>query len=823
MTPGRSPKRRGLWAAGLLCAGNAIAHAGVAVESRWTFLGSLVLAIACLRLRSRWQMLSLGASVLLLGHATFTARTIELSPKSLGWKLSSTPSLVEVEGMIISAPRIERPQRGRLAAFAWYEKSITRFEFRVESLLHDDGTRETVDGSVWVRIGEDVPTLHAGDRLRMTGMASRVDSPTNPGERDPRPTAMQRGIVGRLSADSAGTLQPLPSEGLGDELRRSWLGGLSRIRSSARQWIEADAADDPSRALLVGLLLGERSDGMRELSGAFSRVGLAHVLSVSGFHLVAFVMTLVLFIRLHGEHPRLEPVLVALCVGAYLMVIPAQAPIIRAGAMTLALLAAESFGRRYDRLNTLALVLAGVVLWRPMELWDIGCQLSFLSVAALIVFAKPLRDRLFGERPNRDELAPFWIGVEWLKDALSASIAAWLFTAPLVAYHLGVVSPLAPIATLVTLPLAVGVVGLGYAAVVLGLVVPWASGPARWLIDTGAGWLAEMVLWIDTLPGSVIFVRGHGVSAAWAIGAMLVLGWWMTHASWRRWTDIAAVAVVVAWAGARLAAPNLARDVALRMDSLDVGDGSCHLLRSGNEAVLYDCGSTWYAVGERIIPMALRSLGAPRVETIILSHPDIDHFSGVIDVLRPLGVRRVLIGEAFERQASEQPDGAAAHVLSEIRRLGVEISTIAAGAEFRFGVASLKVVAPAAGTQFDKDNDASLVIDVRADTSTQSRHILLCGDVEVDAIARVRRSFPHLQADVMEAPHHGSARPAAIEWVAGVDPGVVVQSTGPSRVRDPRWEGVRSGRVWRATAESGAVWAEVTTDGNVRSGAFVGR
>lgn len=815
--PQRSPQRRGLWATGFLCAGNTFAHEGVAIGSVWTCTAAFLLAIAGAVLRGRLQMIVLAAAVVLLGHGLYTIRVLELSHDSIGWQLRGEQTLLEVEGTIATPPRVQSPQRGQLAPFAWYEKPVTRFELRVDTWIDGQGHRAPASEKLWIRIGEAAERLRVGDRIRIMGLSSALEGPTNPGERDIRPTAMQRGIVGRLSADSLGTVTQLPATGLFNQVHAGWLRLLANTRNAARVWIEAGAEDDPTKALLVGLLLGERNDAMRDLSGAFSRTGLAHVLSVSGFHLVAFVMTLVFVIRLHGEHPFLEPWIVGICVVAYVMLMPAQAPIIRAAAMTLGLLAAESFGRRYDRLNTLALVLGGVVLWRPMELWDIGCQLSFVSVAALIIFAMPLRVRLFGERPNRDELALVPLLFEMFKDAVAASIAAWAFTAPLVTYHLGVVSPLAPIATLITLPLAIGVVGAGYAAVVMGLVAPWAAGPAHWLIDTGARWLAEMVLWIDAWPGSVVFIRGHGASTAWTLGAMLIIGWWMTRASPRRWTDLAATILLIGWTAVRFTTPPLRSDVVARVDMLDVGDGSCHLIRSGREAVMYDCGSTWYAVGERVIPMALRALHSPKVTTLIISHPDIDHFAGVLDVLRPLGVREVIIGEAFERQATDQPDGPAAYVLEGIRKAGVLVRVVSAGDIVRVGELEMNILAPSRGKRFKHDNDGSLVVRTRIQTTGGERTILLCGDIEDDAITSLKR-MKTLDADILEAPHHGSARPEAIKWVGDLDPAVVLQSTGPSRRHDPRWDAVRESRTWHSTAESGAAWVEITRDGDLRSG-----
>ena len=95
---------------------------------------------------------------------------------------------------------------------------------------------------------------------------------------------------------------------------------------------------------------------------------------------------------------------------------------------------------------------------------------------------------------------------------------------------------------------------------------------------------------------------------------------------------------------------------------------------------------------------------------------------------------------------------------------------------------------------------------------------LLCGDAQDEAINAVVASGAARPPLIMEAPHHGSARPAAIAWVTALDPAVVLQSSGPSRANDPRWESVRSSRDWLNTAEQGACWAEVLRDGRIRSG-----
>ena len=75
-----------------------------------------------------------------------------------------------------------------------------------------------------------------------------------------------------------------------------------------------------------------------------------------------------------------------------------------------------------------------------------------------------------------------------------------------------------------------------------------------------------------------------------------------------------------------------------------------------------------------------------------------------------------------------------------------------------------------------------------------------------------------LRADVLELPHHGSVQPTAMALVETVNPAVVLQSTGPSRALDIRWNAHRLGRQWWTTATDGAAWVEFHQDGSITSG-----
>ena len=214
-----------------------------------------------------------------------------------------------------------------------------------------------------------------------------------------------------------------------------------------------------------------------------------------------------------------------------------------------------------------------------------------------------------------------------------------------------------------------------------------------------------------------------------------------------------------------------------------------------------------------LVPRAVRELGAWRVPTVVITHPNIDHFNGVLDIAEPLGVRRVLVGEAF-MTAARRPFGPEAYLLRGLRERGIDVVTVRVGLKIEFGAAALEFLSPPAGAEWDLGNDMSLVASVN--TPARSSAALLCGDIQDTAITHIAGLSP--RPAIMEAPHHGSARASAIGLVAQADPAIVVQSTGSSRAGDERWAEVRSGRVWRCTATDGACWSEVLRDGSVRSG-----
>ncbi len=830
-----------------------------------------------------WALLSL-ALLLALG-AAFTRRRaalaltlLALSTPALaaGWlnlRLRETPrdflahaltpgepSLLAVEGVVVTPPQVGPRARGPLAPWTFGD-TVPRFDLAVPRILPTGAPPRAASATYHVRndpgpVAPLPPSPHggeglrrggpqasrvrgfvpadaaprAGDLVRISGRALPVEPPANPGEPDWRLLAAQSRTIGTLLVPRAELVEPLDrAPSFSERVRSGWAALRAAARAHARAALApALASADDSRGLLAALLLGDTEHDDRDTSDAFTRLGLVHLLSLSGLHLSLLAWAALLTLRALGlGSGRLEPLNVIALTLLYLLIIPVRAPALRAAIMVICLLAGEASGRRYHPLATLALAAVLCLLWRPLDLWTPGFQLSFGVVAALVAFTRPLDAALFPARTiDAPDLSWRALAARRTRLACVGAVVAWLVSTPVVAFHTGILSPLAPLATVLLAPLVTLLLGLGYVALALGALLPSVGVLAGPLLGGLAGALGALARLTNAIPGAAIVAAPITIPAT--LAGLLAVVWLLASPprAWKSWRGAASAALLAWFAGACVRAPALPPNVALRIDMLGVGDGTCVLLRSGRDAILYDCGSDRTDMGRLALPRALRALGVRHVPTIVVSHADLDHYSAIPDMLRPLSVRRIVTTPDALAQAQRDPFGAFAYTLDAARRAGVEVSTLTEGGTIELSDLPLTALWPPSAPAADpraSDNQRSLALACDVPTGAWPVRLLLTGDLEGDALESLLVALPDARAaglDILEAPHHGSARPEVIDFVRATDPRVVLQSTGPSRADDERWDAVRDGRLWWCTATDGAAWVEVRWDGAIRTGAL---
>ncbi|MEM8757651.1 MAG: ComEC/Rec2 family competence protein [Planctomycetota bacterium] len=792
------------------------------------FAAACTTAAVGLILRQKPSAIALLIAITLLGGANAAWRINHRSPDSVAAQLElaqtspHTAVFVEIEGIVTRPPERSRPTRGSLSTvLPDFFLRGDRFGYDLAvRLAHTRGGPQPASGVARVSVepgpGAGPPAVNAGDRVRVRGFARPVTAPSNPGQRDFRSAARERGDRFWLDTGNGATTAVIDHPTAGSRARGLVAAALAWPRQRASAAIDRATDDDDAGELVRGLILGERDYGAPGLGSAFQRIGLAHLLSVSGFHVAVMAFIALLFIRATGDRGPLEPLIVAAAIAVYMLVVPVRAPILRAGFTVLVLLIFDAMGRRHDRLALLAWIAVAVVALRPTDLLTIGFQLSFGLVAWLLIIAEPRPDRLTLRATEDSATVALWrLPLRWLRTAAFAAAACWSVSIPLIIYHTGAVAPLAVVATVLTVPLIVLTMWLGVAVLIAAAAAGPLADALAPVLALPAGACAALVRAIDSLPLATI--RLPEVSLAWTIAATAAAAYAWRRGRLRSLPMWAVLLGSAAWLAveARTAAP-LDADTELRVTMLDVGNGTCIVLERGRDALLWDAGAFGESVGVRTIPDAARAIGAPRIRAAVITHANLDHFMGLLDLARPLGLETVITGESFARAADRDPAGPAALTLARLGRAGVEHRIVAAGDTIALADAELRVLHPPAGFVPRAENDASLVAVL--EPIAGGPRLLLTGDIQDEAIARLLESGIDLTADILELPHHGSARESAAELVRRVDPRVVLQSTGPSRLADPRWDPLRAGRTWLVTARDGAVRAEIARDSTITAG-----
>jgi competence protein ComEC len=693
----------------------------------------------------------------------------------------------------------------------------TRWRMHLIGAETDAGWSER-GGSVLVLVRERMPGVQMGDALRVRGVLEPVRGPENPGERDARPAARMDGRAGRVLVEQAALISRSDrASAWTDTARAITLRTLGHLRERAASALDAglEPTGDPSaRAMLRALLLGSEDRALAPITDAFGRLGLVHVLSISGFHLVVMAGMMLGLVRLTGDRGRAEPVIVALAVGLYLLIVPAEAPVLRSGIMVLALLLSEASGRRYDRISVLAYIAVALLLWRPTEAFNAGFQLSFGVTGALIWLASAWREKLLrpsiitGADPVAMDPASWSLSRRLrhgLAGLMTTSVLAWAVSVPLVMHHAGIISPLAWLTSIVLVPVFVLILWLGFLVLLLGAAWPAAASVAGIALDLLARATLAIVGPLDGAWWMALSVPA--VPALWTIAATLTLalglsGWGVRRASW--WWMVAGVMVWLLVIVTRATA--LPSGVAARVHTLAVGAGSATIIHAGGDAVAFGLGSEFAGTLRRTVPGAARALGLGQVRVVVVPGTEERFFGGLVDVAPFLQVRDVLVPPGLIALAADRADSPAAELLRGLAARGINVRPVRAGEQIILGASGLTLTLNPSG-----DGRPALVGEVMID----AHRVLLAPALTPPGAARlIDARAGGGWSGVMLPPRTGPE--AAAAWLLGGTARAAWRSTPRPGWGDAPASATPEG--WYDTGVDGAITLELRRDGSARAG-----
>ena len=340
---------------------------------------------------------------------------------------------------------------------------------------------------------------------------------------------------------------------------------------------------------------------------------------------------------------------------------------------------------------------------------------------------------------------------------------------------------------------------IGFGVLVLGTIFP----PLAYL----CGWLCNMSFWL--LEGSIDFA--HRLPHFWLSGPA---DWWL----WgfyggvallcafprirpsRRWCT----ALLIAWLAVAAAAANRRHDRRqLDCTFVSVGHGCAVLLEfPSGRTMLYDAGQLGLpAGGVRAISGLLWSHGIKRLDAVVLSHADIDHYNALPGLLQKFSVGAIYVSPMMFAKENET----LAVLRQAIADRCIPLCEVHSGDRLPCGEGTVEVLHPPRQGALGSTNASSLVLSVEH----LGRRIILPGDLESPGMELMLAGRP-LRCDVLLAPHHGSRKSNSPELARWCRPRWVVFSG------DGRWNLPESSAPYRAvgaqvldTSDCGAIHVSI--------------
>lgn len=253
--------------------------------------------------------------------------------------------------------------------------------------------------------------------------------------------------------------------------------------------------DGQDYAVLAAMTLGERVSMSDEMTDDYSASGALHILSLSGMHLgIIYAMLLLLFFKRRSS--VIVQVIIVTAVWAYVFIAGLPVSAVRSAVMLSVCSFVNLLNRDKISLNVLAVAAFSVLVVNPLNLYDVGFQMSFMSVMFIIVFY-PVFYYAMPQRIRNIRV------VNYIWQMTAVSLSAQLGVAPLVALYFGRFSCYFLLANFAVIPLS-AVILYGVVFIMLFAWLPWLQGILSTIVVKAVELMNASVSFVASLPEASI-------------------------------------------------------------------------------------------------------------------------------------------------------------------------------------------------------------------------------------------------------------------------------------------------------------------------------
>ncbi len=689
---------------------------------------------------------------------------------------------------------------------SWIEEKEKRCDIRLEGVKITDGKGrkyrysgilviDKKDADKWIAAG-------IGRRVKAECSCVRFDRARNYGNFDEKQYYNSLGLKEKLEYRSG-----FEEKSAACDLLRNILFRLRRKIIRIFKDAQGEDGKDRFTGIMASLVSGDRSGISPEQKELYQDSGIAHVLAISGLHISLIGLTTFSFLKKRAGFKTACIVSAGVMI-AYCILTGSNISAIRAGGMFILRIAALRTGRRFDILTALSFMAVIILAENPAAIYNSGFLLSFGAVLGIAVCTDTIKSFLCIKEGSR------------LGEAFAASLGATLFTLPFIAATFFQVPLLAVFINMAVIPLMSIVLGSGLAMAAAGFI-----GTAAARIAAGAGafcllFIEVLCTLINSIPfavvitGNVPVIRGtvyYAVLLA-ALGICRKAGSVYGRQRLKRAAlSAASVAVLVLILAFRLP------DGKLKIMFMDVGQGDGILIRSGSGVTyMIDGGSSSTDELYRYkLESALKYNAVKIIDYAIITHTDMDHMSGVLEMLDDRGAGSIRIKNILVPDIENNTNHAV--LVNKAKEKNINVIDLHTGHELNEKELRLKCLHPDTDFRTEDVNGYSAVIELEYGAFKA----IFTGDMETDG-ERLLLDGHRLSGDydLLKVAHHGSKSSSGEAFIGEVSPSVSVVSAGENNIYGhPSPEVVerlkKSGSKLYVTAKQGQINIEVDKTGKM--------
>ncbi|MGG7619814.1 DNA internalization-related competence protein ComEC/Rec2 [Bacillus coreaensis] len=517
-------------------------------------------------------------------------------------------------------------------------------------------------------------------------------------------------------------------------------------------------------SLASALLFGERQILDPSLEKAYQKLGIIHLLAISGANVALYVSIIhYIGVRLGVTRERMLAVLL-LYLPIFTYLSGASPPVFRAATMMFLFLFLRLVSQsKMASLDICSIVFMVYAFLSPYLLFDVGFQLSFSVTFTLLLSTKGLL------KPSKFLL-------------IKASFISQLASLPIVLYHFYEFSLLSLLANLIYIPIFTIIINPSFIALffllfIFGEAVTIMVKP----VDFAITLMNQLTVGIASFPYQTVTI---GRPSIWMvlllIGSIVYLLYKWETGKTRKSQLVSILPCVFALAFSYCLSHY---SFSGQITFVDVGQGDSIVIQNGFHKKTYviDTGGTisfneeeWekpknpFEVGNDILVPFLKGKGISTIDKLILTHGDMDHIGGAKSVLETMKVNELILPYVSNRSSLEN------EIIQLAKEKNISIIFVKNGMSWEEKGATFKIVNPI--IELEDRNDNSVVIHVKLG----GLFWLFTGDLEEQGEERLLREYPTLPVDVLKIGHHGSKSSTSASLLQAYHPKVAVISVGKS-------------------------------------------